>query len=66
MKRIKLAISVRALAIGAGVAEAQVSDDVVKIGVLNDQSGLYADVSGHCGTSAFFVAGVFAPISEFG
>ncbi|MGH6708597.1 MAG: ABC transporter substrate-binding protein, partial [Bradyrhizobium sp.] len=27
-------------------AFAQVSDDVVKIGVLNDQSGLYADIGG--------------------
>jgi branched-chain amino acid transport system substrate-binding protein len=31
---------------GAPVARAQVSDDVVKIGVLNDQSGLYADLGG--------------------
>ena len=27
-------------------AHAQISDDVVKIGVLNDQSGLYADLGG--------------------
>ena len=27
-------------------ARAQISDDVVKIGVLNDQSGLYADLGG--------------------
>ena len=27
-------------------AEAQVSDDVVKIGILNDQSGLFADLAG--------------------
>jgi branched-chain amino acid transport system substrate-binding protein len=33
------------LAVAAGAA-AQVSDDVVKIGVLNDQSGVYADVAG--------------------
>ncbi|WP_118132651.1 ABC transporter substrate-binding protein [Oceanicella sp. SM1341] len=30
----------------AGVAQAQVSDDVVKIGILNDQSGVYADFGG--------------------
>jgi branched-chain amino acid transport system substrate-binding protein len=30
----------------ATAARAQVSDDVVKIGVLNDQSGLYADLGG--------------------
>ena len=27
-------------------ARAQISDDVVRIGVLNDQSGLYADLGG--------------------
>ena len=32
--------------IGAAGAHAQVSDDLVKIGVLNDQSGLYADLGG--------------------
>jgi len=30
----------------AGAAHAQISDDVVRIGVLNDQSGLYADLGG--------------------
>ncbi|MEO8780557.1 MAG: ABC transporter substrate-binding protein [Bradyrhizobium sp.] len=28
------------------VAQAQISDDIVRIGVLNDQSGLYADLGG--------------------
>jgi branched-chain amino acid transport system substrate-binding protein len=32
--------------IGAAGAHAQVSDDLVRIGVLNDQSGLYADLGG--------------------
>jgi branched-chain amino acid transport system substrate-binding protein len=31
---------------GADCARAQVSDDIVRIGVLNDQSGLYADLGG--------------------
>ncbi len=31
---------------GASSARCQVSDDIVKIGVLNDQSGLYADLGG--------------------
>src|SRR5467141_2897653 len=35
-----------ALAFAAGGAHAQVSDGVIKIGVLNDQSSLYADLSG--------------------
>ena len=37
---------VAVLALLAGTAHAQISDNVVKIGVLNDQSGLYADVAG--------------------
>ncbi|HLX24548.1 MAG TPA: ABC transporter substrate-binding protein [Usitatibacter sp.] len=35
-----------ALALAAGAAHAQISGGVVKIGVLNDQSGLYADLGG--------------------
>ena len=35
-----------ALAFAAGTAQAQISGNVVKIGVLNDQSSLYADLSG--------------------
>jgi branched-chain amino acid transport system substrate-binding protein len=43
--RLILAL-VTALALAAGVAHAQISDGIVKIGVLNDQSSLYADLSG--------------------
>ena len=32
--------------IGVGAARAQISDDVVRIGVLNDQSNVYADLGG--------------------
>ena len=42
-------VLVSALAVmnfGAPAARAQISDGVVKIGVLNDQSGLYADLGG--------------------
>src|ERR1700677_49999 len=35
-----------AICLGAPAAQAQISDDVVRIGVLNDQSGLYADAGG--------------------
>ncbi|HZM44975.1 MAG TPA: ABC transporter substrate-binding protein [Burkholderiales bacterium] len=35
-----------ALALAAGGAHAQISDGVVKIGVMNDQSGTYADLAG--------------------
>jgi branched-chain amino acid transport system substrate-binding protein len=46
--RFKLALisSLAAACIGASAARAQISDDVVRIGVLNDQSGLYADLGG--------------------
>jgi len=35
-----------AMALLAGTASAQVSDGVIKIGVMNDMSGLYADIAG--------------------
>jgi branched-chain amino acid transport system substrate-binding protein len=35
-----------AFAVAAGAAGAQISDGVIKIGVLNDMSGLYADLTG--------------------
>jgi branched-chain amino acid transport system substrate-binding protein len=35
-----------ALCAGVGVAQAQYSDGTIKIGVMNDQSGTYADLSG--------------------
>ncbi|TAK41748.1 MAG: ABC transporter substrate-binding protein [Betaproteobacteria bacterium] len=34
------------LALSAGAAQAQISDGVIKIGVMNDQSGTYADLAG--------------------
>ena len=61
MKLTRLAISVCALALGFGSARAQISDDVVKLGVLNDQSGLYADVSGLGGVDAARMA-----VQDFG
>jgi branched-chain amino acid transport system substrate-binding protein len=41
-----LTLAATALAVVAGPAVAQVSDGVIKIGVLNDQSSLYADLAG--------------------
>ena len=35
-----------ALGCGAGAAKAQYTDGVIKIGVMNDMSGLYSDISG--------------------
>jgi branched-chain amino acid transport system substrate-binding protein len=42
-RKLVLAASV---AMAMGAAQAQVSDGVIKIGVLNDQSSLYADIAG--------------------
>jgi branched-chain amino acid transport system substrate-binding protein len=42
----KLIAAAAALALSAGAAHAQISGNTVKIGVLNDQSSLYADLSG--------------------
>jgi branched-chain amino acid transport system substrate-binding protein len=42
----KLIAAAAALALTAGAAHAQISGNVVKIGILNDQSSLYADLSG--------------------
>jgi len=47
-----LACVVAMVMFGAAEARAQISDDVVKIGVLNDQSGLYADLGGPGSVSA--------------
>ena len=38
--------TVLAVVLGCGAAHAQYTDGVIKIGVLNDMSGLYADLSG--------------------
>jgi branched-chain amino acid transport system substrate-binding protein len=39
-------IALLLLALLSGTARAQISDGIVKIGVMNDQSGTYADISG--------------------
>jgi len=48
MKRLKRTIAGLAIAatLGAGVAQAQMSDNVVKIGVMSDMSSLYTDLAG--------------------
>src|SRR5438309_4898187 len=46
MKVLGIATLVAALAAAAAPVHAQVSDGVIKIGVLNDQSSLYADLAG--------------------
>jgi branched-chain amino acid transport system substrate-binding protein len=43
VRKLSAAVALAAVAVGA---QAQVSDGVIKIGVLNDQSSLYADLTG--------------------
>jgi branched-chain amino acid transport system substrate-binding protein len=54
-------MSAVALAIMAGVAQAQGTGDVIRIGILNDQSGPYADVGGKGSVVAAKLA-----VEEFG
>jgi branched-chain amino acid transport system substrate-binding protein len=44
--QLLLAAALAVASLGVSAARAQISDDVVRIGVLNDQSGLYADLGG--------------------
>jgi len=45
MKRL-ISLAALALACGCGSAQAQYTDGTIKIGVMNDMSGLYADLTG--------------------
>src|ERR1700733_9142248 len=45
-----------AIAVSGGAAKAQISDDVVKIGVLTDMSSLYADATGKGSVAAVEMA----------
>jgi branched-chain amino acid transport system substrate-binding protein len=45
MKRL-ISLAALAIAFGCGSAQAQYSDGTIKIGVMNDMSGLYADLTG--------------------
>src|SRR5450631_107156 len=61
LKMLNLAVSA---AIGLGIAapaSAQISGDVVKIGLLTDMSGVYADLDGAGGAEAVKMA-----IADFG
>ena len=46
LKQTIMAAAIAALAGTAGTASAQISDGVIKIGVMNDMSSLYADIAG--------------------
>ena len=61
MKRNLVATAACLFAASAGTAWAQLSDDVVKIGVATDLSSLYADINGPGAVSAVQMA-----IEDFG
>jgi branched-chain amino acid transport system substrate-binding protein len=46
MKRFTCLVATAAVAVACGAAQAQVSNGTVKIGVMNDMSGTYADLAG--------------------
>src|SRR5882672_8690769 len=50
--KMKTLAAAAALALAAGTTHAQISGNVVKIGVMNDQSGTYADIAGPGSTLA--------------
>ena len=52
MKRKLLSMAAAAACAFGGAAQAQISDGIVKIGVLNDMSGLYSDITGPGSLSA--------------
>ena len=45
-RNLQAVVAAAALCMAAGSAEAQYSDGVIKLGVMNDQSGTYSDLSG--------------------
>jgi branched-chain amino acid transport system substrate-binding protein len=45
-RKLTASLAAAALAGTAGLAQAQISDGLIKIGVMNDMSGLYADIAG--------------------
>jgi branched-chain amino acid transport system substrate-binding protein len=50
--RLRLPYIAAALLFVAGVVQAQISDDVVRIGVLNDQSSMFSEFSGRASVEA--------------
>jgi branched-chain amino acid transport system substrate-binding protein len=44
--RLRLSLSALSLALACGAAQAQVSDGVIRIGVMTDMAGLYSDITG--------------------
>jgi branched-chain amino acid transport system substrate-binding protein len=60
-RKILSTLLAAAFGLATGAAQAQISDGVIKIGVMNDMSGLYADISGPGGLLAARMA-----VEDFG
>jgi hypothetical protein len=60
----KLLAGTATLALMTGAAQAQISGDVVKIGVLTDKSSLYADVAGRSSRPTIRTRRTFPPTSR--
>src|SRR3954447_10556610 len=56
LKKIATACSLVCAAALAPAAHAQVSGDVIKIGIITDMSGLYSDIDGPAGVEAIKMA----------
>jgi len=56
LKAIAVAVSATCAFAAAGTASAQVSGDVIRIGIITDMSGLYADIDGPGGVEAIKMA----------
>jgi len=61
LKAIAVAVSATCAFAAAGTASAQVSGDVIRIGIITDMSGLYADIDGPGGVEAIKMA-----VADFG
>src|SRR5262245_65492458 len=60
MKRL-ISLTALAIELGCGAADAQYTDGTIKIGVMNDMSGTYADLSGQGSVAAARLA-----VEDFG
>ena len=56
MKQISMACAIAAATVFGGPAHAQISGDVIKIGIITDMSGLYSDIDGPAGVEAIKMA----------
>ena len=56
LKKIAAACTLAIAGLGATTAQAQVSGDVIKIGIITDMAGLYSDIDGPAGVEAIRMA----------